>query len=69
METIGVEATAYYVALKYTIASLRMDIRRVFGANVRHYRLAAHLSQEAMAERMGPSMSARSNVACRTPPC
>lgn len=30
-----------------------MDIRRVFGANVRRYRLAAHLSQEAVAERMG----------------
>jgi transcriptional regulator with XRE-family HTH domain len=32
---------------------LRMDIRRVFGANVRRYRLAAELSQEAVAERMG----------------
>jgi transcriptional regulator with XRE-family HTH domain len=30
-----------------------MDIRRVFGANVRRHRLAAHLSQEAVAERMG----------------
>lgn len=30
-----------------------MDIRRIFGANVRRYRLAAHLSQEAVAERMG----------------
>lgn len=30
-----------------------MDIRRVFGANVRRYRLAAQLSQEAVAERMG----------------
>lgn len=30
-----------------------MDIRRVFGANVRRFRLAAHLSQEAVAERMG----------------
>ena len=30
-----------------------MDIRRVFGANVRRYRLAAGLSQEAVAERMG----------------
>ena len=30
-----------------------MDIRRVFGANVRRYRLAARLSQEAVAERMG----------------
>lgn len=30
-----------------------MDIRRVFGANVRRYRLAAKLSQEAVAERMG----------------
>ena len=30
-----------------------MDIRKVFGANVRRYRLAAGLSQEADAERMG----------------
>jgi len=30
-----------------------MDIRRVFGANVRRYRLAADLSQAALAERMG----------------
>ncbi|WP_439614183.1 helix-turn-helix domain-containing protein [Reyranella sp.] len=30
-----------------------MDIRRVFGANVRRYRLAARLSQEAVAVRMG----------------
>ena len=30
-----------------------MDIRRVFGANVRVYRLAAGLSQEAVAARMG----------------
>lgn len=30
-----------------------MDIRRVFGANVRVYRLAASLSQEALAARMG----------------
>jgi transcriptional regulator with XRE-family HTH domain len=30
-----------------------MDIRRTFGANVRRYRLAAGLSQEAVAERMG----------------
>lgn len=30
-----------------------MDIRRIFGANVRRYRLAAGLSQEAVAERMG----------------
>lgn len=30
-----------------------MDIRRLFGENVRHYRLAAGLSQEAVAERMG----------------
>jgi transcriptional regulator with XRE-family HTH domain len=30
-----------------------MDIREVFGANVRRYRLAARLSQEAVAERMG----------------
>jgi transcriptional regulator with XRE-family HTH domain len=30
-----------------------MDIRWVFGANVRRYRLAARLSQEAVAERMG----------------
>jgi transcriptional regulator with XRE-family HTH domain len=30
-----------------------MDIRRVFGANMRRFRLAADLSQEAVAERMG----------------
>jgi transcriptional regulator with XRE-family HTH domain len=30
-----------------------MDIRKLFGANARHYRLAAGLSQEAVAERMG----------------
>lgn len=30
-----------------------MDIRKIFGANVRRHRLAAGLSQEAVAERMG----------------
>ena len=30
-----------------------MDIRKLFGRNLRHYRLAAALSQEAVAERMG----------------
>ena len=30
-----------------------MDIRKLFGRNLRHYRLAAGLSQEAVAERMG----------------
>ena len=30
-----------------------MDIREVFGANVRSYRTKARLSQEALAERMG----------------
>jgi transcriptional regulator with XRE-family HTH domain len=30
-----------------------MDIRKIFGANVRRYRLAAGISQEAVAERMG----------------
>lgn len=30
-----------------------MDIRRTFGSNMRRYRLAADLSQEAVAERMG----------------
>jgi transcriptional regulator with XRE-family HTH domain len=30
-----------------------MDIRKVFGLNLRRYRLAAGLSQEAVAERMG----------------
>jgi len=29
-----------------------MDIRRIFGANLRRYRVAAGLSQEAVAERM-----------------
>ena len=30
-----------------------MDIRKIFGANVRKYRLQAGISQEAVAERMG----------------
>jgi transcriptional regulator with XRE-family HTH domain len=30
-----------------------MDIRELFGRNLRRYRLAAALSQEAVAERMG----------------
>ena len=30
-----------------------MDIRKVFGINMRRLRLAARLSQEAIAERMG----------------
>jgi transcriptional regulator with XRE-family HTH domain len=30
-----------------------MDIRKVFGANARRFRLALGLSQEAVAERMG----------------
>jgi transcriptional regulator with XRE-family HTH domain len=30
-----------------------MDIRKVFGANERKFRLALGLSQEAVAERMG----------------
>lgn len=30
-----------------------MDIRKVFGANVRRFRIASGLSQEAVAERMG----------------
>jgi transcriptional regulator with XRE-family HTH domain len=30
-----------------------MDIRKLFGRNLRRYRLAAALSQEAVAERMG----------------
>ena len=30
-----------------------MDIRQVFGRNMRRYRLSAGLSQEALAERMG----------------
>lgn len=30
-----------------------MDIRKVFGQNMRHHRLAAGLSQEAVAELMG----------------
>ncbi len=30
-----------------------MDIRKVFGGNMRRLRLAAKLSQEAVAERMG----------------
>jgi len=30
-----------------------MDIRSLFGANLRHHRVQAGLSQEALAERMG----------------
>ena len=30
-----------------------MDIRRIFGANVRRYRVAAGLRQEAVAVKMG----------------
>jgi transcriptional regulator with XRE-family HTH domain len=30
-----------------------MDIRKVFGANVRRYRIAADLTQDAIAVRMG----------------
>lgn len=30
-----------------------MDIRKLFGANVRRFRIAASLSQEAVAARMG----------------
>jgi len=30
-----------------------MDIRKLFGANVRRYRVAAGISQEAVAARMG----------------
>lgn len=30
-----------------------MDIRRIFGANVRKYRVVAGLSQEAVAVKMG----------------
>ena len=30
-----------------------MDIRELFGSNLRRHRLAAGLSQEAVAERMG----------------
>ena len=32
---------------------LGMDIRKLFGANLRRHRLRAGLSQEALAERMG----------------
>lgn len=30
-----------------------MDIRKLFGRNLRHYRLAANLSQEAVGAKMG----------------
>ena len=39
-----------------------MDIRRVFGANMRRYRVAADLSQEAVAERMGVSKGRVSQI-------
>lgn len=32
---------------------LRMDIRKLFGANTRRFRLDLRLTQEAVAERMG----------------
>lgn len=32
---------------------VRMDIREIFGRNLRRFRLQAGLSQEAVAERMG----------------
>jgi transcriptional regulator with XRE-family HTH domain len=35
------------------LSILLMDMRKVFGQNLRRYRLAAGLSQEAVAERMG----------------
>jgi len=35
------------------VSILAMDIRRLFGANLRYHRLAAGLSQEAVGERMG----------------
>lgn len=34
-------------------SKLRMDIRKLLGANLRRYRLSADLSQEAVANRMG----------------
>lgn len=39
-----------------------MDIRKVFGANVRRYRLAAGLSQETVAERMGADRAYVSSI-------
>jgi transcriptional regulator with XRE-family HTH domain len=35
------------------VSKLRMDIRKVFGANVRRHRISADLSQAAVADRMG----------------
>lgn len=35
------------------VSILAMDIRRLFGANLRRHRLAAGLSQEAVGVRMG----------------
>jgi transcriptional regulator with XRE-family HTH domain len=35
------------------VSILSMDIRIVFGRNMRRYRQAASMSQEAVAERMG----------------
>src|SRR5207237_218477 len=52
----GATLAAYFNTYKRNarLASiLRMDIRKVFGQNLRRYRLAAGLSQEAVAERMG----------------
>lgn len=35
------------------VSILRMDIRQIFGRNVRRFRIRASLSQEAVAERVG----------------
>ena len=35
------------------VSILWMDIRQVFGENIRRFRMQAGLSQEAVAERMG----------------
>lgn len=41
-----------------------MDIIRVFGSNVRHYRQASGLSQEAFAEKCGMHRTYISAVEC-----
>lgn len=41
-----------------------MDIIRIFGSNVRHYRQATGLSQEAFAERCGLHRTYISAIEC-----
>ena len=46
-----------------------MDIRKVFGANARKFRLALGLSREAVAERMGVDRAFISSMERGLKPC